>query len=607
MARVRGGKRTPAALAYGWYTSVPRASSFIQETVVAPWRRRQRVRPAGASTRSCFGAPGPAGSVHLAEVLEAASLVGAEFETDVLASLLDRPAHTVGAVLDRAVSARLVDDLSRAPRRWWFVHQVVYDVARANLTGPRVAELRRRLVDSLAVRADRADHYAALAHHFRLTSQEDAHRSVEYSGRAGEYALERLAFAEAAQHYQSGLDTLSTLPGDRRRERCELLLALGTARRALYQRLATEEAFQAAATLAIDLADPGLLVRAAWGLLITSEFSATSPAMVDVLQQGLAALAPDGTLPRIAGSPPGSPGRCYPIRAGPHWAAEAIAMARRLGEPEAILFAVGAGVLTTWAPDNVEERIALNSEVIATGHELGWVELAHEARAWRSACAEELGEQPAADADLEAVRVWAQASRRPFFMALTYLRDAARALCQGRYADAERLATTAMEASDASPDFRAGYAAQLFGLRRDQGRLAEVDSMLTELVSSSPHVPAWLAARAVADIELARLESASSIVESFVAGGFADLPRDWLWLSAIGHLADCCADLALMNAPMPGAAAHLYSLLEPYAERYIVLAHGVMCTGAAARQLGGLAAAGPLRRGGTTLRGSDCQ
>jgi len=92
------------------------------------------------------------------------------------------------------------------------------------------------------------------------------------------------------------------------------------------------------------------------------------------------------------------------------------------------------------------------------------------------------------------------------------------------------------------------------------------------------------------DIELGRLDAARSIVDWF-ADSPTHLVHDWLWLSAIGHLADCCADLAFLNTPMPEASAHLYRLLEPYVDRCIVLAHGVLCTGAAARQLGGLAAA----------------
>jgi len=590
MARVRGGKRTTAM-------SVVRA--VHQRTQGNPLFVEELVRDGDGGAAGTFperirdlvSARLTRLDPDLADVLQAASLVGAEFETDVLANVLNRPVNALGPVLDRAMSARLVDDMSREPRRMRFVHQVVYDAARASLTGPRVAELRKRLVDSLERRLDRSDHYAALAHHFRLTSREDAHRSVQYSRQAGDHALERLGFAEAAQHYQNALDTLSTLSGDLRRERCELLLALGTARRAIYERLATQQAFQAAVDIAIDLADPELLVRGAWGLLTISDFSVAFPATVDLLQQGLAALEPGDTLARIALTA----GLARAIPPGPQMAAlgrEAIEMARRLGDAEAILVAVGAGVTTTWAPDKLEERIALSSEVIATGHELGWVALAHEARVWRSACAEELGELAAADADLQAVRAWAQSSRQPFFLGLIDMRDAARSLCQGRYAMAERLATAAVQDIDAGPDFHAGFAAQIFGLRRDLGRLAEVDSMLTELVASSPDVPAWLAARAVADIDLARPEAARSILDSFLSDGFARLTRDWLWLSAIGHLADCCADLAFLNAdPMPEAASHLYGLLEPYADRCIVLAHGVLCTGAASRQLGGLAAA----------------
>jgi DNA-binding SARP family transcriptional activator len=525
----------------------------------------------------------------LTEVLQAASLIGAEFETDILANVLDWSDNALSAVLDRAVNARLIDDLSRAPRRLRFAHQVVHDAVRASLVGPRIGDLRQRLVDSLAGQTDRTDHYATLAHHYLLTSHEDAHRSAEYSRRAGDHAMERLGFAEAARHYQSGLDTLSTLAGDVRRERCDLLLGLGTARRALYQRLSTLEAFRAAAEIAIDLADADLLVRAAWGLAATSEYSADSQTVVDVMRQGLAALPPGDSLARVTLTA----GLARALPPGPHVAMlgrEAIEMARRLDDAEAILVAAGAGLITTWAPDNLEERIALSSEIIATGHELGWVALAHEARAWRSACAEEVGRYAAADADLLAVRNWTSTSQQPFFVGLVNMRDAARALYQGRYAEAERLATAAVADIDAGPDFQAGYAAQIFGLRRDLGRLAEVDSMLSELVAASPDVPAWLAARAVADIELGRLDAARSIVDWF-ADSPTHLVHDWLWLSAIGHLADCCADLAFLNTPMPEASAHLYRLLEPYVDRCIVLAHGVLCTGAAARQLGGLAAA----------------
>jgi hypothetical protein len=492
----------------------------------------------------------------------------------------------VAAVLDRAARAGLVEAVAGVPGRLRFGHRIVYDAVVAGLPDDRAAVLRRRLEDALGARDDS---YAVLARHFRLTADQDARRSVEYSRRAGEQALERLGFAEAARYYGEALDTLAGLPGDLRRERCELLLRLGTARRALYQRLATQQAFLRAAETAIALRDPRLLVRAAWGLLSTSEFSASSPAVVAVFEQGLAALPEDDSLPRAALTV----GLARALPHGPRavsLARQAIDMARRVGDPEGILCALGGGLLAVWAPDNLDERIAFGGEVIATGHELGWAELAHEARAWRAAWAEELGDLAAADADLDAVRAWANATRQPFFLGLSDLRGAARALHQGRYDEAERLATAAVQGVDAGPDFQAGYAAQLFALRRDQGRLAEVDAMLTEVSAGAPHVPAWHAARAVAHVELGRLDAAVEVLGALAVDDFAALPRDWLWLSALGSLADCCADLALLGAPVPTAAATLYRLLTPYRDRCVVLAHGVLCQGAVARQLGALAA-----------------
>src|SRR4029079_18893150 len=102
------------------------------------------------------------------------------------------------------------------------------------------------------------------------------------------------------RHYGAALDTLAGLAGDLRRERCELLLALGTTRRALYQRLATQQAYLQAAEIAIALRVPRLLVRAAWGLLTISEFSASTPATVAVFERGLAALDEGDSLPRVA-------------------------------------------------------------------------------------------------------------------------------------------------------------------------------------------------------------------------------------------------------------------------------------------------------------------
>ena len=66
-----------------------------------------------------------------------------------------------------------------------------------------------------------------------------------------------------------------------------------------------------------------------------------------------------------------------------------------------------------------------------------------------------------------------------------------------------------------------------------------------------------------------------------MAGRCQGIPRGWLWVGAIGHLAEACAG--------PGDTHHapvLVDLLRPYAQRNLVLANGALRTGAAARNLG---------------------
>jgi len=527
----------------------------------------------------------------LAEVLQAAALAGEEFEADLVTAMLDRPTGSLEPLLDRAVTAGLVEEVTREPRRLRFAHLMVYEALRASLSGARESDLRRRLIAALTADPERDDHLAALAYHFRVAAQEDARRSVDYSRRAGDQAWRMLGFAEAAQHYQAALDLVVALPGDARRERCELLLSLGAARRANYERDATRAAYLEAVDLARALPDSAMLAKAAWGLVTVSEFTAASPDTAAVLYQALDGLDEGDTPLRVALT--AGLARALPVgREAIGLARTAIAMARRLDDAESVLFALGAGILATWGPDNTDERFGDTCEVIATAHELGWAELGVEARTWRAACAEELGDVAAADADLAVVRHWAQATRQPFFRGVSNLRGAARALFEGRYAEADRLAHAAVDGIDAGPDFLSGFAAQQFGLLRDLGRLADVDAMLSDLVDSAPHVPAWRAARAVADVELGRPAKARETLAWFLADGFAGLPRDWLWLAAMGLVADAYTGIAAGDGLAPadaGPAAELYRLLLPYADRNIVLAHGVQCTGSAARHLGCLA------------------
>jgi hypothetical protein len=219
--------------------------------------------------------------------------------------------------------------------------------------------------------------------------------------------------------------------------------------------------------------------------------------------------------------------------------------------------------------------------VIALADELGWVELAMDARNLRSAMLEELADFGRADADRASVERWAAESRRPFFTGLACMRRAERALLEGRYHEAEDEASRMLAAGSESPDFIAAYGAQLLLLRRDQGRLEEIDALIAGQLAGAAHIPGWQVAQAVVDHGLGRRSAARGRLAALAADRVAGLPRDWLWLATATVLADVCADLGALEA-----AEELRAALSAFSGKVAVLGHGIAAIGAVDGPLG---------------------
>jgi predicted ATPase len=75
---------------------------------------------------------------------------------------------------------------------------------------PRRARLHRRVAEAIESRYadDLKDHFGALAFHYSAAGT-DLPKAVEYSGRAGEQALARLAHEDAAKQFERGLALLA--------------------------------------------------------------------------------------------------------------------------------------------------------------------------------------------------------------------------------------------------------------------------------------------------------------------------------------------------------------------------------------------------------------
>ena len=123
----------------------------------------------------------------------------------------------------------------------------------------------------------------------------------------------------------------------------------------------------------------------------------------------------------------------------------------------------------------------------------------------------------------------------------------------------------------------------MFNIRREQGRLAEVEAAVHGFIARYPAVPAWRCSLALLHLELGREDDARAELARLSPGA---LPRDANWLIAVTLLAEVCGRVG-----DAGRAAELYAALAPYAGRNVVVGRAATCNGSTSRHLGILATA----------------
>ncbi|WP_432521008.1 ATP-binding protein [Kineococcus sp. SYSU DK006] len=158
--------------------------------------------------------------VHLGtgarQVLEAAAVLGREFEVRLLAELLSRTPLELADDLDAATAAGIVHAEPGTAGTYLFTHALVQEVLLA-ATGPmRRAALHARAADVLENRhgGDLAPVAAYLAHHHVAAGAlGDPERAVRACLLAAEVAGRHAAHAEAEQHLRTALGQVSASAG----------------------------------------------------------------------------------------------------------------------------------------------------------------------------------------------------------------------------------------------------------------------------------------------------------------------------------------------------------------------------------------------------------
>jgi predicted ATPase len=509
--------------------------------------------------------------------LDVAAVIGREFDFRVLerTSRLHR-----GRLLDvvaEAVEAGIVLE-GPAAGRYTFVHELVRETLYEDLPPSRRLELHLmigRVLEELSG-GDPDPSLSEIAHHLALAAPlGDVEEAVDYLLRAGDRASGLLAYEEAAAHYARALELLGTAEEPSAERRCELLLRLGDANWRGGDASAARASYEEATEVARHLGAGEQLARAALGyvtalggFILFARFEAGTTG-VGLLQEALAALPETDSALRVQLLARLAAELCAarePVERRLLVSEQAIDVARRLDDSEALVTALHSRYWALTTPELVHERLAHTEEMVRVARETANIEtefLAHNARFH---CFLELCDGRALDAEIEAIGQFAERTQQPFYRWHSTCLRTIRATLDGRFADAERLADEALQIGSLRQSEYPAYVfqyAQEFAIAWARGGLHELWPRIEGHSERYPWIPRWRDAFAAA--ELNDEDAARAEVERYAGQDFTDLSRDGLWIIHVCSLAEACV---LVGDVRRGE--QLYDLLLPHAEQNAV-------------------------------------
>lgn len=266
------------------------------------------------------------------EALTVAAVIGQEFSVPVLAAVLGVDADDCVDRLDEAVARRLLGEAPSSFDTFRFSHALVRQTLSEELTTSRRVRLHRKVAAALEEHGGTTEQ---LAHHYgeaAVMGEED--KALTYARAAGDEAMERFAFEQAASWYRRALEMDEALDPDAGR-RGELLLALGEAMNASGDVLDARSVFVDAFDLAAGIGRTDLAVRA------VCEYGGENAVWIDATDSTALGLI-DRTLEMV-----------------------------EAGAPERVLLLVRRSHWLTLVPNSTEERRSMTVEAVGIARALG--------------------------------------------------------------------------------------------------------------------------------------------------------------------------------------------------------------------------------------------
>jgi tetratricopeptide (TPR) repeat protein len=539
-------------------------------------------------------------SPELQELLSMASVEGEVFTAEVLARLTGRETRLVVRQLTQDLDRRhaLVREEGRervgASRlsRFRFRHNFFQAYLYGTLGDSEREVLHEDVADALEKlhAGHTAEIAVQLARHYEAAQSLD--KAAHHCLQAGRRAMAVFAHGEAVGLAARGLQALEPLPDtpERRHQKLDLMVLAGHTQRLSGAWADSMNTFRDAAELAGRAGLPELMAEAALGYE-HPRYRYNLPATItrDLLCRALAALPERDSPLRVrvlAGLARASASTSTGLSdAAVRMADDAVAMARRLDDPLALLEALEMRFLFDRAPSEIQRRLATMDEMLGLARRVDDKRLLLDILEIRYMDRMAIGERQACEFIDEHARL-ADEIKDPFYLYTTASIRVCPAFLAGRFDEAERLAQAAFEIGQ---HHGIGSAQGIFGIhmftfRREQGRLREIAPLVQHFLREQGHAAAWQPGLALIYSDLGRKDDALAEFERLAENDFAAVPRDALWQTCLAYLAEVCASLGDQ-----ARAARLYELMLPYSELNVLVGLDFYL-GASGRYLGQLAA-----------------
>lgn len=522
-------------------------------------------------------------------VMSLASIIGMEFDLDLLSEASKTSEDVLLDLLDAARGVALVREHPEGGGRYMFTHPLIQHVISDGLGPARQARYHRVIGEALeALGSDRPGYRVGeLARHWvNATKMVDLVKAIDYSRQAADAALAGLAPGDALGYYVQALDLSQRLDKPDQSLEVDLTIGLGTAQRQSGD-VQFRKTLVGAAHMAAAIEDTGRLVAAA---LANDRGTFSTVSQLDNEKVAILELA-------IARLPASDPRRALllalqcseltvgsPLEQRQNLADEALAIAEAHGDDAITAMVLNHIQIPLAVPPLVASSVARSSRALELARHVGDPALLRSSASGRRYSAGCVGDIDEMDRCFEITRPLVEQLDQPFMVWVESLQASTRALIAGDIHEAEELANRAFRVGSESgqPDALIVYGAQMLMVSWWRGNLGDMVDLIEGAVATNPGLPMFSGVLAMAHAEGDRPEAARAILARFGETGY-ELPMEVTWLTGIVAYAEAASQAD--DAP---AADALFEQLRPFGEQWHY--SDIAAAGPLWRSLGGLAA-----------------